>query len=95
MAESASAEGPKLSKKELAFADAKARGNDAVSAGNWVGAIEAYTEALRAAPSTYMEQEGPGAAVLSNRSMAHLKCSLFDKALQVLTPVGALGWMCF
>ena len=73
----------KLSKKEQAFTDAKVRGNDAVSAGRWASAVEAYTEALRAGPSNYFEAEGPAAAVLSNRSLAHLKCHLFDKALQV------------
>lgn len=72
----------KLSKKEQAFADAKGRGNAAVSAGDWVAAIECYTEALKAAPSTYLEPEGPAAAVLSNRSLAHLKCGFFEKALQ-------------
>jgi len=34
----------KLSKKETAFFESKARGNDAVSAGQWAAAIEAYTE---------------------------------------------------
>ena len=34
----------KLSKKETAFLESKARGNDAVSAGQWASAIEAYTE---------------------------------------------------
>lgn len=76
----------KLSKKELAFEEAKTRGNAAVSVGNWGTAVEAYTEAIRAAPSIYFELEGPGAAVLSNRSLAHLKCGLFDKALQVCAP---------
>ena len=48
----------KLSKKEQAFADAKARGNDAVSAGNWALAVDAYTEALKSGPSTYFEVSG-------------------------------------
>ena len=71
----------KLSKKEQAFLDAKALGNDAVAAGRWADAAEAYTAALRAGPSTYWVVDGPAAAVLSNRSLAHLKCGLFDKAL--------------
>ena len=73
----------KLSKKETAFLESKARGNDAVSAGQWAAAIEAYTEAIKSGPSTYFELNGPGAAVLSNRSLAYLKCGNFDKALQV------------
>ena len=72
----------KLSKKEQAFADAKGRGNAAVSAGDYVAAIESYTEALKAAPATYFDPEGPAAAVLSNRSFAHLNCGFFEKALQ-------------
>ena len=71
----------KLSKKEQAFLDAKALGNDAVAAGRWADAAEAYTAALRAGPSTYWVVDGPAAAVLSNRSLAHLKCGLFEKAL--------------
>ncbi len=47
-----------MSKKEQAFADAKARGNDAVSAGNWALAVDAYTEALKSGPSTYFEASG-------------------------------------
>jgi hypothetical protein len=79
---------PKLSKKEQAFQDAKARGNDAMTAGNWAVAVDSYTEALKSGPATYFEvSSGPdppaAAAVLSNRSLAHLKCHLFDKALQV------------
>ena len=55
--------------------------NDAVAAGRWADAAEAYTAALRAGPSTYWVVDGPAAAVLSNRSLAHLKCGLFEKAL--------------
>ena len=72
----------KPSKKEAAFGDAKGRGNAAVQAADWWLAVECYTEALKAAPSTHFEPEGPAAAVLSNRSLAHLKCGLFEKALQ-------------
>jgi hypothetical protein len=81
---------PKLSKKEKAFYEAKAVGNEHVAAGRWGAAVEAYNEAIRAAPSSYFVVNGPSAAVLSNRSMAHLKCGLFDQALQDATHCIAL-----